>query len=153
MTSASLLRAVACAGCIMAFLAGAACAGQPPSKETSMSSDDDEPVVRKGSRIARPSPAAISFEGRRYEQILNGQAQGLGQRTGLMAVTDEATHQRVAVVSVYDYPRREGLESDAGDVFFVSTELDAAKREIVITSERRERFAYAIDTGTVHRLP
>ncbi len=118
-----------------------------------MSSDDDEPVVRKGSRIARPSPPPISFEGKRYEQIMNGQALGLGQRTGLMSVTDEATHQRVAVVKVYDYPRREGLESDAGDVFFLSTELDVARREIVIASERRQRFAYAIDTGTVRELP
>ncbi len=57
------------------------------------------------------------------------------------------------VVKVYDYPRREGLESDAGDVFFVSAQLDAAKREIVIASERRERFAYRIDDGTVHKLP
>lgn len=118
-----------------------------------MSSDDDEPVTRKASRVGRPSPAPISFEGKRYEQILNGDLLGLGQRTGLMSVTDEASKQRVGVVKVYDYPRREGLESDAGDVFFVSAQLDAAKREIVIASERRERFAYRIDDGTVHKLP
>ena len=47
----------------------------------------------------------------------------------------------------------EGLESDAGDVFFVSTQLDVAKREIVIASERRERFACRMDDGTVHELP
>ena len=85
-----------------------------------MSSDDDEPVVRKRSRVCRPSPAPITFEGKRYEQIKNGELPGLGQRTGLMAVIDEA-------------------------------ELESTKREIV--SERRERFAYAIDTGVVHRLP
>ena len=118
-----------------------------------MSSDDDEPVVRKASRVGRPSPVPISFEGKRYEQIKNGELLGLGQRTGLIAVIDEAGGQRIAVVKIYDYPRREGLEPDAGDVFFVSAELDAARREIVIASERRERFAYEIDTGAVHKLP
>ena len=152
MTDGSLLRTLARTACIVACLAVAACSAQLPSKETSMSSDD-EPVVRKVSRVGRPSPAPISFEGKRYEQIKNGQLLGLGQRTGLMAVTDEASSRRIAVVKVYDYPRREGLEPDAGDVFFVSAELDTAKREIVIASERRERFAYAIDTGAVHRLP
>jgi hypothetical protein len=70
-----------------------------------------------------------------------------------MSVIDEASDRRVAAVRVYDYPRRDGLEADAGDVFFVSVRLDVANREIVIASERLERFAYAIDTGTVHRLP
>ena len=117
------------------------------------SDDDDEPVTRKVSRVGRPSPPPVSFEGKRYEEIQNGQPLGLEQRTGLMAVIDEASNQRVRAVRIYDYPRREGLESDAGDVFFVSMQLDAAKREIVIASERRERFAYRIDDGSVHKLP
>jgi hypothetical protein len=148
-----LLRSIVCPVCIAACLAGAACAGQPLTKETSMSSDDEEQVTRKVSRVGRPSPSPISFEGKRYEQIVNGTLLGLGQRTGLLAVTDEASNQRIGVVKIYDYPRREGLEADAGDVFFVSAQLDAPKREIVIESERRERFAYRIDDGTVHKLP
>lgn len=154
MTLGSLLRAIVCTACVAACLAGAACAGQPPSKETSMSTDDDdEPVTRKVSRVGRPSPPPVSFEGRRYEEIQNGKPLGLEQRTGLMAVIDEASNQRVAVIRIYDYPRREGLESDAGDVFFVSMQLDAAKREIVVASERRERFVYRIDDGSVQKLP
>lgn len=110
------------------------------------------PPTRSLSRIGRPSPAPISFEGRRYQQILNGDREGLEQRTGLMAVTDEASNLRVDVVRVYDYPRREGMEPDAGDVFFVSATLDASAREIVIESERHERFACAIDGGRVRPL-
>ena len=133
-------------------LAGSACAGQPQSKEKSMSSDDEE-VTSSASRVGRPSPRPISFEGKRFEQIKNGERLGLGQRTGLMAIVDEASNTRVGVVRIYDYPREDGLESDAGDVFFVTMELDAAKREIVVQSERRERFAYRIDDGSVHKLP
>ena len=118
-----------------------------------MASDDEQPVARKVSRVGRPSPSPISFEGKRYEQIMNGHLLGLGQRTGLMAVTDEAGNHRVGAVSVYDYPRKEGLEADVGDVFFMSARLDSRRREIVIESERRERFAYRIDDGTVHKLP
>ncbi len=112
-----------------------------------------EPSTRSDSRVGRPSPAAVSFEGRRYEQILNGLREGLGQRTGLMAVTDEATNLRVEVVRVYDYPRREGLEADACDVFFVSAELRAETREIVVENERHERFACRLDDGHVRPLP
>jgi len=120
--------------------------------------------TRSESRVGRPSPAPIVFEGRRYQQILNGEREGLGQRTGLMSVTDVASNQRVDVARIYDDPRREGLgddpddgffvsvEPDAGDVFFLSAELDADRREIVIESERHERFAYRIDDGSVHRL-
>lgn len=108
--------------------------------------------TRSASRIGRPSPAPLSFEGRRYEQILNGEREGLAQRTGLMAVTDEASGARIDVVRVYDYPRREGLEADAGDVFFVSAELRADTREIVIESERHERFSCRIDDGQVRPL-
>ena len=117
-----------------------------------MSSEDEE-VTSSASRVGRPSPRPISFEGKRYEQIKNGERLGLGQRTGLMAIVDEASNTRVGAIKVYDYPREEGLESDAGDVFFVTMELDAGKREIVVESERRERFAYRIDDGSVRKLP
>lgn len=112
-----------------------------------------EAVTSSASRVGRPSPRAISFEGKRFEQIKNGERLGLGQRTGLMAIVDESGNTRVGAVRIHDYPRAEGLEADAGDVFFVTMELDARKREIVIESERRERFAYRFDDGSVRKLP
>ncbi len=112
-----------------------------------------EEISSSASRIGRPSPRPISFEGKRFEQIKNGERLNLGQRTGLMAITDEASNTRVGAVKIYDYPRREGLEPDAGDVFFVTMQLDVQKREIIIESERHDRFAYSVDDGTVHKLP
>ena len=50
--------------------------------------------------------------------------EGLYQRTGLLSVTDEASHQRLDVARIYDGPHGEEPESDAGDVFFVSAGLD-----------------------------
>ncbi len=107
---------------------------------------------RLGPRARPPSPPPSSFEGRRYEQIMDGDWEGLGQRTGLLSVTDEASNQRIDVASLYGHPRREGPAGDEDDVFFVSAQLDALQRQIVIENERHERFAYRIDDGSVHRL-
>ncbi len=107
---------------------------------------------RPGDRIGPPSPARITFEGQCYEQIEDGDSQSLDQRTGLMAITDQASGRRVDVVSIYDYPRGEGQDGGDGDVFFLSAALDASQREIVIENERHERFAYRIDDGSVRRL-
>ena len=104
------------------------------------------------SRVGIPSPPSIEFEGRRYEQIVNGERLGLGQRTGLLDVTDVATGRRLAAVSIYDPPRDPEMEADAGDVFFVAAELDAARRRILIENERHERFAFRIDDRSVQAL-
>lgn len=104
------------------------------------------------SRIGIPSPPSIEFEGRRYEQIINGERLGLGQRTGLLAVTDVATGQRLAAVSIYDLPRDPEMEADVEDVFFTAAELDAGRRRIVIENERRQRFAFRIDDRSVQPL-
>jgi hypothetical protein len=129
------------------FFASTACSGGSAilSKENSMTSE----VTSSASRVSQPALPPITFEGKRYQQIMNGEREGLGQRTGLMAVTDLVSGKRVAVVKVYDFPRDPGLEADAGDVFFKMFTIDAARREIVIDNERRQRFAYGIDTGIV----
>ena len=105
------------------------------------------------SRIAPPSVPAIEFEGKRYVQIENGARQGLGQRTGLMAVFDAATNTRLTVVRIYDERRDPRVEADAGDIFFTRFELDRGKREILIENERHERYVYSIDSGKVRALP
>jgi hypothetical protein len=130
-------------------LAGAACSGALPIsiKEDLMPSD----VTSSNSRVGLPALPPIMFEGKRYQQIMNGEREGLGQRTGLMAVVDLASGART-VVKVYDYPREAGLEPDAGDVFYKVFELDADRRELRIENERRQRFAYSIDTGVVRAV-
>lgn len=110
-----------------------------------MSSD----VTSSASRVGQPATSPITFEGKRYQQIMNGEREGLGQRTGLMSVLDLASGAPPAVVKIYDYPREAGLEPDAGDVFFTVFELDAGKRELRIENERGQRFSYDIDHGVV----
>jgi hypothetical protein len=139
---------VCCAAAALA-LTGAACSSALPisTKENLMPSD----VTSSNSRIGLPALPPIMFEGKRYQQIMNGEREGLGQRTGLMAVVDLASGART-VVKVYDYPREAGLEPDAGDVFFKVFELDVGQRELHIENERRQRFAYGIDTGVVRAI-
>ena len=114
---------------------------------------EDDDMTPSLSRVGIPSPAPIVFEGKRYEQILNGELEGLHQRTGLMEVMDMTTGARLAVVRIYDFPRELVMEADVGDVFFIATELDIGRREILIENERHQRFAYAIDGGAVRALP
>ncbi|MFO1273703.1 MAG: hypothetical protein U1F50_18880 [Rubrivivax sp.] len=109
-----------------------------------MSSD----VSSSASRVGRPPMPPIAFEGKRYEQIMNGEREGLGQRTGLMAVRDLDTGART-VVKIYDEQRDPRREADAGDVFFTRFQLDRTRREIDIENERGQKFVYRIDDGTV----
>lgn len=83
---------------------------------------------------------------------MNGERLGLAQRSGLMAIFDESNNSRIAVIQVYDEPRNPIMEADAGDVFFISFELDESKREIQIENERHKHFIYSIDSGTVRRV-
>jgi len=121
----------------------------PPPKEKPMSLN----VTSSASRVGRPALPHIPFEGKRYEQIMNGEREGLGQRTGLMAVRDMATGKVVSVVKVYDFPRDPRMEADAGDVFFTRFQLDAGLRQIAIENERGQKFVYRIDDGSVAPAP
>jgi hypothetical protein len=144
----NLITAARCAIAALAF-ACAACGSVPsePTKENPMSD-----ITSSASRVGMPALPPITFEGKRYQQIMNGEREGLGQRTGLMSVLDLATGAPPAVVKIYDYPRDPGLEADAGDVFFKVFELDAGRRELRIENERRQRFTYGIDDGVVREL-
>jgi hypothetical protein len=142
----------AAARCAIVALAIAcvACTSAPRQhfKENAMSSE----ITSSASRVGMPALPPITFEGKRYQQIMNGEREGLGQRTGLMSVLDLASGAEPKVVKIYDYPREAGLEADAGDVFFKVFELDAARRVLQIENERRQRFAYGIDDGIVREL-
>lgn len=105
-----------------------------------------------GSRVGQASMADIVFEGKRYMQIENGEKLGV-QRTGMMAVFDDSSNKRLAVVKIYDEGRTPGVEADVQDVFYIRFELVAAKRELLIENERHKRFAYEIDTQRVRALP
>lgn len=97
------------------------------------------------SRVGQPAMAPILFEGRRYEQIINGAALDLPQRTGYLAVFDAETGTRVALVQVYDVPFDPDLEADVQDIFFTRMELNADARRIEIENERERRFHVALD--------
>ena len=105
------------------------------------------------SRVGQAYLQPIVFEGKRYKEILNGELLDLPQRTGLMMIIDEATNTRLDVVKIYETPRDPNLEADVQDVFFTGFELDAAKREIRIANERKQRFVFRIDDKSVQPAP
>ncbi|HEY8973784.1 MAG TPA: hypothetical protein VIN75_06165 [Burkholderiaceae bacterium] len=140
----ALLRVAAATA--VAGVAGCAAPGQP--KEKRMSDDD-----MSFSRIGPPDVDPVEFEGRRYEQIINGQDEHLDQRTGYLAVTDVATGKRLAAVKVYAVAFDRDIEADVQDVFFVHLELQAAERRLLVENEHGQRFYVALDGYAVTAAP
>lgn len=101
------------------------------------------------SRVGQPRMKPIVFEGRRYEQIMNGQVSGLAQRTGLMAIFEAENKTRLAVIKIYDEERDARVEADVQDVFFTRFELLPEQRSLLIENERHKRFLFNIDSQTV----
>ncbi|MFL6628327.1 MAG: hypothetical protein ACJ8IK_06540 [Burkholderiaceae bacterium] len=104
-------------------------------------SDDDMSF----SRIGPPDVDPVEFEGRRYEQIIDGEHEHLDQRTGYLGVTDLATGKRVAAIKVYAVAFDPDLEADVQDVFFVHLELQAAERRLLVENEHGQRYHVALD--------
>lgn len=105
------------------------------------------------SRIGPPDVEPVVFEGRRYDQIINGEDDHLDQRTGYLAVTDVATGKRLAAIKVYAVAFDHDLEADVQDVFFVRLELQAAERRLLVENEHGKRFHVAIDGYAVTPAP
>lgn len=101
------------------------------------------------SRIGVPDVPAIEFEGKRYEQIDNGENEQLDQRTGYLAVIDSATNRRLQAIKVYPVEFDPDMEADVQDVFFTRMELQAPQRRLLIENERGQRFFVDLDSGTV----
>ncbi len=106
-------------------------------------------IIVSGSRVVPERLKPISFDGKRYEQVLNGLYFDLSQRTGLMAIYDATSNERLAIISIYDVERNPIMEEDVQDVFFIRFELNEAKREILVENEHHQHFIYSIDSGTV----
>ncbi len=105
------------------------------------------------SRVGQPDQPPITVDGRRYEQIVNGAALDLDQRTGYLAVFDAESGSRLHLVRVYDVPFDPDLEADVQDVFFTSMRLDDSGHAIIIENERGGRFSVDLDSLTVSALP
>jgi len=112
-------------------------------------SDDD----MNFSRIGPPDVDPVEFEGRRYEQIINGEDEHLDQRAGYLGVTDVATGKRLAAVKVYAVAFDRDMEADVQDVFFVHLELQAAERRLLVENEHGQRFYVALDGYAVTPAP
>lgn len=120
----------------------------PPIEEE----EEEVAISISGSRIGPPQLPPVIFEGKRYEQIYEGHLEGLEQRTGLLAVYDNATNDRLATVTVYEVQRIEMLEDDVQDVFFVKMELNADARQLEIENERGKRFTVSLDDLSVEHI-
>jgi hypothetical protein len=112
---------------------------------------DSTPGLGK-SRVGQAPTPPILFEGRRYEQIINGAALELDQRTGYLAVFDADTGHREALIKIYVVPFDPTLEADVQDIFFTSMTLDKTARRIVIENERHAMFAVDLDTQEVQAI-
>lgn len=105
------------------------------------------------SRIGPPDVEPVVFEGRRYEQVANGEDRNLDQRTGYLAVIDVASQKQLAAIKVYVVPFDPDMEADVQDVFMVRLELQAGERRLLVENERGNRFYVALDGYAVSPAP
>ena len=131
----------------------------PPAPKLLMSEKDvsamlpsDSTPTLGQSRVGQAPTQPILFEGRKYEQITNGAALELDQRTGYLAVFDAETGTRQALIKVYVVPFDPTLEADVQDIFFTTMVLDDSTRRILIENERGASFAVDLDTHAVQAL-
>lgn len=106
-------------------------------------------ITTSSSRVGQPDVAPVVFEGKRYEQVINGQREGLSQRTGFLSITDDKSNTRLATIKIYDVAFDERLEADVQDVFFITLKLRPEKRQLLIENEHGLRFLFDIDTRAV----
>jgi hypothetical protein len=120
------------------------------SKNDKSPSEEEELVIStSASRVGQPDMPPIVFEGKRYEQVSEGHLGGLGQRTGMLAVFDDDTNERISTLKIYDVEYDDMQETDVQDVFFTRMDLDEKARQIHIENERGRRFIVDLDTGNV----
>ncbi len=105
------------------------------------------------SRIGPPDVEPVLFQGRRYEQIVNGENRKLDQRTGYLAVIDIASQKEVATIKVYDVPFDPDMEADVQDVFMVRLELQAGENRLLVENERGGRFYVDLGSNAVTPAP
>ena len=105
------------------------------------------------SRIGPPDVEPVVFEGRRYEQVSNGEVLGLDQRTGYLAVVDPVTRKSLATIKVFHVPFDPDLESDIQDVFMVRLEVQPDQRRLLVENEHGQRFFVALDGHAVTAAP
>jgi hypothetical protein len=104
-------------------------------------------------RVAPPDVPAITLEGLRYEALLWGREQGLGQNGGLINVVDAATGKSVGVIKVYDIEYQAQLETDVQDVFFESMTASTDGKHLVVIDEKGRRFMVDLTQRTAKPAP
>lgn len=140
--------AAALAALLAALALPPAAAGGPRTVKEKRMSDEDS-----FSRIGPPDVAPVVFEGRRYEQVVQGDDQQLDQRTGYLAVIDVASGRRLAAVKVYEVAFDPAMEADVQDVFFVRMELQPGQRRLLIENEHGLRRFVDLDSHAVTPAP
>ncbi len=83
-----------------------------------------------GSRAAPPYVPEVVIDGVRYDQLMNGNEQGLGQVGGCLAAYDDTSGELLWAIKVYDNARDPDVEGDIQDVFFKSMTVDGGKLRI-----------------------
>lgn len=100
----------------------------------------------------RTSPGMVEpvrLDGVRYEPMGSGKVRGLEQNGGYVAAIDERSGEELWVRKIYDVEYDDEIEEDKQDVFITGLTVDMAKRVVLVSNERGERFALNVDLRTV----
>ena len=100
-------------------------------------------------RTAPGQVEPVRLDGVRYERMGSGNVRDLGQNGGYVVAIDDQTGEELWVRKIYDIEYDDEIEEDKQDVFITGLAVDLAKRVLLVSNERGERFVLDIDHRTV----
>ena len=116
-------------------------------------STQEQKITNDSFKRRGPKPLTpLKLNGVRYVEIRDARARGFNQPGGVVAAIDEKSGQELWSVLVYQTVYDEREESDVQDVYITRIELSADGLALLITDERRQRFAVNLANHTVSQL-
>lgn len=103
-------------------------------------------------RVAPKPVSPLVYQGVRYETPMNGNDFGFAQKAGVLIAYDDVSGEKLWAQLVYQIEINEKFERDVQDCHITNIELDATAQSLIISNERRQRFAIKLVDRSVMRL-
>jgi hypothetical protein len=136
---------------LAAFAAAPGCSKvtEAPDPAPTVAEQDAAPAKK---RAAPPKVRPVEHAGVRYTELRGGRGRGLEQSGGYIVAEDMTDDKELWIAKIYDSVGDGDMEADKTDVYIVKIELDSSQQRLLITNERKERYALSLRDRTVVSL-
>ncbi|WP_338848057.1 hypothetical protein V8J88_04485 [Massilia sp. W12] len=109
-------------------------------------------AVFSAKRTAPKPVAPLLHQGIRYETTFDGTELGFKQKAGVLIAYDAQTNEKLWGLVVYQTIINEKFERDVQDCHITSIALAEDGQSLIISNERRKRFALKLADQSVSEL-